>query len=184
MVSRRGVAKKRRKQEAGVRLTKCSLTVAASQQSWPGGNLYLGRSNLAGLHGLISRVQAVLRHNLSATERKFLPQTSSRGQQICRHASPRIAKRDSNLYLQQLIFRFALRAMRASKVATPDNQSCSKGIASFLCGRHFLRAFSSRDDTARNACADSGFLSYARQNNAVRNLSQMFLIAVGIEACA
>jgi hypothetical protein len=41
MVSWRGVAKKRRKQEAGVRLTKCSLTVAVTQQSWPGGTLYL-----------------------------------------------------------------------------------------------------------------------------------------------
>ena len=34
MISRRGVAKKRRKQEPGVRTVKCSLTVAVTQQSW------------------------------------------------------------------------------------------------------------------------------------------------------
>ena len=56
MVSWRGVAKKRRKQERPMRLTKCSLTVAATQQSWPWGNLYLGligsRRALLRLEGL------------------------------------------------------------------------------------------------------------------------------------
>jgi hypothetical protein len=47
-----------------------------------------------------------------------------------------------------------------------------------------LRAFSSRDDAARATRADSGFIFHARQNNIVRNLSQTFLIAVGIEARA
>jgi hypothetical protein len=36
------VAKKRREQEPGARLTKCSLTVAVTQQSWRSGNHYLG----------------------------------------------------------------------------------------------------------------------------------------------
>ena len=56
--------------------------------------------------------------------------------------------------------------------------------ASFLCGRHFLRAFSSRCCCPRNAHRQRTYLSYARQNNVVRNLSQTFLIAVGIEARA
>ena len=53
-----------------------------------------------------------------------------------------------------------------------------------MCGRHFLRQFSSRDDAARDMRADNGFIFHARQNNIVRILSQTFLIAAGIEARA
>ena len=49
MVSWRGVAKKRRKQEPAGRLTKCSSTVAVTQQSWPGGNHYSGLFEAAAL---------------------------------------------------------------------------------------------------------------------------------------
>jgi hypothetical protein len=60
----------------------------------------------------------------------------------------------------------------------------SKGIASFLCDRHFLRQFSSRNDAARAMRTAGACRSYARENNAVRNLSQMFRSPAGIEARA
>jgi hypothetical protein len=53
-----------------------------------------------------------------------------------------------------------------------------------LCGRHFLRQFSSRHNAARDTRAESGFIFHTRKNNVVRNLSQAFLIAVGNEARA
>ena len=43
------MAKKRREQEPGARLTKCSLTVAVTQQSWRDGNHYLGLFGAAAL---------------------------------------------------------------------------------------------------------------------------------------
>jgi hypothetical protein len=82
MVSWRGVAKKRRKQEAGVRLTKCSLTVAVTQQSWPGGNLYLGLIEYLPFclppRPRFRRVRATPCHNLSAMEQQISPADSLR----------------------------------------------------------------------------------------------------------
>jgi hypothetical protein len=72
-------------------------------------------------------------------------------------------------------------ALRSHDVRHP---SCSKRIASFLCGRHFLRQFSSRHDAACDMRAENGFIFHTRQNNVVRNLSQRFLTAVGNEARA
>jgi hypothetical protein len=148
MVSWRGVAKKRRKQEAGVRLTKCSLTVAVSQQSWPDGNLYLGDPILPASAASIPRARAATLHNLSATERKFLPRirlASSRDQQICRHASPRIAKRDSNHIpaAVDLSIRPVL-AMRASQVTTPDINRVRNGSRHFCGPALFARVFVTR----------------------------------------
>jgi len=96
-------------------------------------------------------------------------------------ALPRIGQHDSHDICSAWSFDHHHCARRRYDVW---HQSCSKGIASFLCGRHFLRAFSSRDDAARDTRVHSGLLSYARQNNVVRNLSQTFLIAVGNEARA
>jgi hypothetical protein len=53
-----------------------------------------------------------------------------------------------------------------------------------LCGRHFLRQFSSRHAAARDMRAVSGNTFHTRQNNVVRNLPQTFLIAAGNEARA
>ena len=98
--------------------------------------------------------------------------------------SPRVAGNRTTRFarhLQRLIFRPP--PSRPPKCRNYDRHpSCPKGIASFLCGRHFLRAFSSRDDAARHLRRQRSCLSYARQNNAVRNLSQTFLITAGIEA--
>jgi hypothetical protein len=40
--------------------------------------------------------------------------------------------------------------------------------------QHFLRAFSSRNDPAGNACTGCHFAFHANQNNVVRGLSQAF----------
>jgi hypothetical protein len=131
--------------------------------------------NLGESEGKIS-ANARIRRALSRDQliRERTAQASPKSQSVIRNRIP----------VSRLIVRFALRAMRASKLRRPDFNRVSKRIASFLCGRHFLRAFSSRDDAARDASATAVRLSYARQNNVVRNLSQRFLIAVGIEARA
>jgi hypothetical protein len=82
-------------------------------------------------------------------------------------------------HLQRRIFDRRHCALRSHDVQHP---SCSKRIASFLCGRRFLRQFSSRHDAARAVRAESGISFHTRQNNVVRNLPQMFLIAAGNEA--
>ena len=53
-----------------------------------------------------------------------------------------------------------------------------------MCGRHFLRQFSSRHDAARDIRAESGITFHTRQNDVVRDLPQTLLIAVGNEARA
>lgn len=81
MVSWRGVAKKRREQEAGGRLTKCSVVVAARQQSWRRGNpcsrLGLLFRRLAA-SGPRARAQRKANQNRNRDSSAFLPMRRSR----------------------------------------------------------------------------------------------------------
>src|SRR3954470_140533 len=137
MVSWRGVAKKRREQEAGVGLAKCSLTVAVSQQSCPDGNLYLGRSDLTCLHGLDSERPSRGpsqperdREEISSADSPSHHRVTNRFADTHRRESQSSFRTTS---LRQSIFRFALRAMRASKVTTPDINRVRNGSRHF-CG--------------------------------------------------
>ncbi len=77
MISRRGVAKKRRKQEPGVRTAKCSTTVATTQQSWRRGNHFQclsRRQPLAFSDWKIAECHCCLTtHNLKAIIRMIAP---------------------------------------------------------------------------------------------------------------
>ena len=70
------------------------------------------------------------------------------------------------------------------EVTTPDINRVRKGSRHFCAAGTFCALFSSRDDASRHARRRRTCLSYARQNNVVRNLSQTLSIAVGIEARA
>jgi hypothetical protein len=74
--------------------------------------------------------------------------------------------------------------MRASHAATPDINRVRKGSRHFCAAGTFCARFRHAMIQPATRAPTAGSLSYARQNNAVRNLSQMFLIAVGIEARA
>jgi hypothetical protein len=50
-------------------------------------------------------------------------------------------------------------------------------MATFLCGRHFLRAFSSRNHPLCNVRSACRLAHHVSQNNVVRSLSQGILIA-------
>ena len=100
----------------------------------------------------------------------------SKGLRVAESRTTRFAR-----HLQRLIFRSPPLRTRSYNVRHP---SCSKRIASFLCGRHFLRQFSSRHDAARDIRAESGITFHTRQNNVVRDLPRTFLIAIGNEARA
>jgi hypothetical protein len=58
----------------------------------------------------------------------------------------------------------------------------SKQIATFLCGRHFLRVFSSRHDVVAADVVDNGFAFPARPKYGLRGLPEAFLIVAGNEA--
>ena len=96
------------------------------------------------------------------------------------HASPRIARRDSESQsairitsLQQLIVRSPCRDCARRKLQRLTS-IVLEAITSFLCGRHFLHLFSSREVRPQHARGPWICRSYARRNNVVRSLSQAF----------
>jgi hypothetical protein len=140
MVSWRGVAKKRRKQERPVRLTKCSLTVAATQQSWPWGNLYLGRSDparVAGLDGL---------HFESPSARPVTTSARLSGKLLGGFASHHGAPTDlpTRVAENHLIVRFPLRAMRAPKIHRLTSTVFERDRVIFVRPALFARVFVTR----------------------------------------
>jgi hypothetical protein len=66
--------------------------------------------------------------------------------------------------LQQLIFRFALRAMRASKVTTPDINRVRKGSRHFCAAGTFCARF--RHAMMRTPTAGSSFIRKTEQRRA------------------
>jgi hypothetical protein len=52
-------------------------------------------------------------------------------------------------------------------------------ITTFLCGRHFLRAFSSRDEAAAARVTDNGFAFPARRKRVLHRSPTTSLIAAG-----
>jgi hypothetical protein len=112
MVSWRGVAKKRRKQEAGGVVNQmfaycCGhATIVAWRQ--PLYRAIKACRFTPAPDGFDFESPSSLRHNLSAIERETSPRichAASRDELICRHASPRIAKRNSNHIPRQMIVR-------------------------------------------------------------------------------
>jgi hypothetical protein len=97
------------------------------------------------------------------------------------HASPRIARRDSESQrrdsesqseiritsLQQLIIRSPCRDSARRKLQRLTS-IVLEAITSFLCGRHFLHLFSSRADAARHAraSAEQLFIRQTKQRRA------------------
>ena len=66
------MAKKRREQEPGPRLAKCSPTVAVTQQSWRSGNHYLGLFRAAALPGpAVGSPVPPIGHNMGHRQRRF-----------------------------------------------------------------------------------------------------------------
>ena len=160
------------KRQAG-RLTKCSFTVAGTQQSWRDGNLSLGWLNPATLPASlasISRVRAASRHNLSAIKKESSPADSPRiiaRPTDCRHDRRESQSAIRTTSLQQLIFRFPLRAMRAPKVTTPDINHVRKGSRHFCAAGTFCASFRHAKRPATPApTADLSFIRKTEQHRA------------------
>jgi hypothetical protein len=171
MVSWRGVAKKRRKQEAGGVVNQmfaycCGhATIVARRQPLFG----LICSRCTAHCGQTSPLEASGESPVTTSERsttEFL----QRENRLARHratrpnlgtarALPRIGQHDSQTFAAPDL---AIARHRALRSYDASNPSRSKGIASFLCGRHFLRAFSSRDDAARDTRADNGLIFHTQ----------------------
>jgi len=101
----------------------------------------------------------------------FLPQirlASSRDQQICRHASPRIAKRDSN-HIPAAVD-LSIRPACDARIESYDawHQSCSKRIASFLWAGTFCARFrhAMMQPATRTPTAGSSFIRTTEQRRA------------------
>ena len=149
------------------RLTKCSSTVAVTQQSWPGSNLYLGLSNpppAARFDNPPFRAPASpIGHNLRAIAREISPPRirlaiASQTDLPTHVAENRKAQFESHCCSSRSFDRPACATRTESATSDIDR---IRAIASFLCGRHFLRAFSSRDDAACGTHADSGLIFHA-----------------------
>ena len=163
MISRRGVAKKRREYKPGARTAKCSGAVATTQQSWHRSNHFqpLGKQrrfaetgrgtatcpycpamhNLHEIIWMIARCFAGAQDSMS-TERRRITCAG-----VCDSwaANPLIAGR---------------RSRKQRHVTASDIKRVRLGIASFLCDVHFLRAFSSCDDTPASRSAQrNSFIS-------------------------
>ena len=183
MVSWRGVAKKRRKQEPAGRLTKCSSTVAVTQQSWPGGNHYSGLFEAAALPlgqaSLSESPGPSTDHNLRAIDSEVsptreLPRASSRDQTEFSNAPRCRELRQAQFarHLQRLIF--DRRHDARTEVTTPDINRVRKGSRHFCAAGTFCARFRhamTRPPRARSRRSQS-FI--ARRNNVVCNLSQTF----------
>ena len=196
MVSWRGVAKKRRKQGVGGRLTKCSFTVAVTQQSWRDGNHYsfgFIEPAPAAPSGCRFRepaprpvttsgrpIEKIPRCRFASPHR--LGQTESAG------ASPRIAKRDlesqdaiRTASPQRMIVRSRL---RAPKITTPDINRVRSRSRHFCAAGTFCTSF--RHATTRPAtCVQSAERSFIRKTKQRRaQFVAEVLIARGSGRCA
>jgi len=163
MISRRGVAKKRREYKPGARTAKCSGAVATTQQSWHRSNHFqpLGKQrrfaetgrgtatcpycpamhNLHEIIWMIARCFAGAQDSMSTEHRRI----TCAGVCDSWAANPSFSGR---------------RSRRQRHVTASDIKRVRLGIASFLCDVHFLRAFSSRDDTPASRSAQrNSFIS-------------------------
>jgi len=77
----------------------------------------------------------------------------------------------------------ANRLLRRLTVAPLEAQRV-EAITTFLCGRHFLRAFSSRDDIAAARTSDCRFAFPARRKHILRDLPERFFLGSGNKARA
>ena len=127
------------------------------------------------------------RHNLSAIEREFLRGFASHHrmtQLICRHASPRIAKRNSKRIPAAADRSIGPRAMRAPKVTTPDIDRIRSDRVIFVRPALFCACF--RHARMRTTtCAQSVDQSFICQTKQRRTqFVAEVLIAVEIDRCA
>ena len=126
-------------------------------------------------------VRTCLRTSLSANprhenrSRNFLPAESR-----CTIPRPPLkgtkarAERRTTRFVEPDSGRPSISGSCVRQATTPGVPPCSKQIATFLCGRHFLRAFSSRNHPACNARSACGLAHHVNQNTVVRSLSQAF----------
>jgi hypothetical protein len=109
-------------------------------------------------------------HNLSAIERETSPRTrlaSSRDQPICRHAPPRIAKRNSNHIPAAADRSIALHAVRAAKFTPPDIARVRSDRVIFVRPALFARVFVAMKLPAKRApTADLSFIRKKEQRRA------------------
>jgi hypothetical protein len=91
-----------------------------------------------------------------------------------RHASPRIAKRNSNHIPAATDRSIALRAMRAPKITAPDINRARSDHVIFVRPALFAPVFVTRGCGPPRARCRRSNRSYARRNNVVRILSQTF----------
>jgi hypothetical protein len=163
------VAKKRRKQETGGAVNQmfahcCGhATIVARRQPFFG--FIVSDPRRPPRQGSIQRVRAPPRHNLRAIERKISPppirSASSRDKTDwpTHITENRKAQFESHPCSNRPFDRPACDACRKSQRLT---SIVFDAIASFLCGRHFLRAFSSRDDAARDTRTDNGLIFHTQ----------------------
>ena len=195
MVSSRGVAKKRRKQEvAGVvnqMFAYCCghATIVARRQPLSGYiepclsrptsiNHHLARPHPGGLQPVGDR-----KKNFS-NARFAAPYHATKLNRATAQASPRIAKRNSNRIPAADDRSIPPACDARIEVTMPDINRVRKGSRHFCAAGTVCACFSSREDVGHHVRSRRSNRSYARQNNIVRNLSQRFLIAVGNEARA
>ena len=135
------------------RLTKCSVTVAVTQQSWrcrnhPDGTFDTKRAVPSG-RCRSGGPSTAPPSGQSTTG--FLP----RGNCQTRHG------RRARASLKKRATRFARSLQRCAR-QNIRHPACAKQIASFLCGQHFLRQFLPRDNAATACVADRGSVFHTR----------------------
>jgi len=167
MVSLRGVAKKRRKQETDGKVNQMFIhccghaTIVARQQPFFG--FIEAASGCPLRHPPFRAPASPIGHNLRAIVREISPPRirlaiASQTDLPTHVAENRKAQFESHCCSSRSFDRPACATRTESATSDIDR---IRAIASFLCGRHFLRAFSSRDDAACGTHADSGLIFHA-----------------------